>query len=77
MFEQRNVVLDVSLLKKGDDYEAVYSIDLFCEKCSAKLDNAQLDKWLEIGFPLVLKCLRCGNHMVVNFGEIEDQIKPL
>jgi hypothetical protein len=52
MFEHRGVVHDVCLLNEGEDYEAAYTFDLFCEKCRKKLDNASLDKWLVIGFSI-------------------------
>jgi hypothetical protein len=77
MFEHRGVVHNVRLLNEDEDYEAAYTFYLFCEKCREKLDNASLDKWLVIGFPLVLNCDRCGSHIVVNFLELDTQVDSL
>lgn len=74
MFEIRNVRTTVKLIASAEDGEKVYAVKLACETCGLKLEDAPLDLWLAREFPLVVKCSRCGAHMVVNFSELEAEI---
>jgi hypothetical protein len=74
LFSSCNLRTTVKLIACADDGETVYAVELACETCGEKLDNAPLDLWLTREFPLVHKCRRCGGHTVVNFVELETQI---
>jgi hypothetical protein len=77
MFRLTNILFSIHLISQVEDYEAVYTIDIYCATCSFDLRDMPLDKWLEIGFPLVLRCPQCNSHTMINFYELETQLDQL
>ncbi len=77
MFEQRNVIVNVHRIAEAEDGETVYAVEFFCEKCGHQLDSPTLDLWLtRIPF-LALTCMRCGEHLVIDFIDFDGQVDAL
>ncbi len=77
LFGMTNVIFDVRLVAEDVEFETVYKIDAYCAYCGFNLKDAPLDRWLAIGFPLTFKCPGCGNHIVVNFYDLDIQADNL
>jgi hypothetical protein len=74
MFEITNVALIVKQIAEASDFEGVCVVELYCAECGTEIDNDELEKWLLSEFPLVLSCLTCHEHTVINFQELEGKI---